>query len=178
MVDKREHKVDDEVLYDNFGKEFIPTNEVYKIVEIDKRAGYLIGNDDTKPFHAQEYQVKAYTKPLKDLNGILPLCADSKCFVEEGTIGLVVEDTPIHFTLQQISYPMSDNINIYLLDHSTPENIKLLKEYGAEFEDGSDEKLVENNFTELIWDVYQNTIDTQFGNWSCEGFDELADKYY
>lgn len=67
-MDKREHNIDDEVLYDNFGKEFESYQTVYKIIEIDKRVGYLIGNDDTKPFHAQEYQVKAHGKYTSRLN--------------------------------------------------------------------------------------------------------------
>lgn len=59
-MDKKEHIIGDEVLYDNFGKDFRPYNETYKIIEIDKKSGYLIGNDNTKPFHAHDYQLKEF----------------------------------------------------------------------------------------------------------------------
>ena len=51
------HDVSHTVIYDNFGRDWREPKEKYQIMEVLKD-GYLIGNEDTKPFFAYEYQIK------------------------------------------------------------------------------------------------------------------------
>ena len=51
------HLVSHTVIYDNFGRDWREPKEKYQIMEVLKD-GYLIGNEDTKPFFAYAYQIK------------------------------------------------------------------------------------------------------------------------
>lgn len=51
-----EYEINDFVNYDNFGKDF-RLGETYIITDVEKH-GYMIGNSDTSPFFAYEYQLQ------------------------------------------------------------------------------------------------------------------------